>query len=298
VSPESTAIDSSVDAELVGDDLRERGPHALPLVGDAGEHGDGARRLEAHRRPLLSGDRRAPDAVELRARARQLDEAREPDAHRAARRARGPLLAPERVVPRGLEQRLERGVVAAAVVDVPRGGGVRELVGAHEVASPELRRVEPEIARDQLDHALGHGGRDRMPDGAVLGGDHLVLGDHLERRVVVAKPVRAWQEAEDLAALDDARARVRRVRTDGRRDVGAHPGQRPIGGRRDLHAHRLLAGVDVGEKRLAARRHPLDGAAEHLRQGARRQVVLVDVDLDAEAPAHVGRDDAHPLLGQ
>jgi hypothetical protein len=189
-------------------------------------------------------------------------------------------------------------VVAAAVEDVPRDGGVRKLVGAHQVAPPDLRGVEPEVARDQLDHALRDSGCDRVADGPVLGGDPLVLRDDPERRVVVAEPVGTRQETEHLASLDDARARVRGVGADASRDRRAHRRERPVGGRRHFDAHRLLASVDVGDERLAARRDPLDGSAEHPRQGARGHVVLVDVDLDAEAPAHVGRDDAHALLGE
>ena len=46
------------------------------------------------------------------------------------------------------------------------------------------------------------------------------------------------------------------------------------------------------------RGHELHGAAERERQRDGRQVVLVDVDLDAERAADVGRDHPHAVLGQ
>ena len=61
---------------------------------------------------------------------------------------------------------------------------------------------------------------------------------------------------------------------------------------------RLLARVDVREERLAAAGDELHRPAEGHREGACGHVVLVDVDLDPEAPAHVGRDHAHAMLGQ
>ena len=56
--------------------------------------------------------------------------------------------------------------------------------------------------------------------------------------------------------------------------------------------------MDVGQERLAARGHPLDRPSERERQRDGGEVVLVDVDLDAERAADIGRDHAHALLGQ
>ena len=80
--------------EHVGDDLRERRVSPLALIGDADERRDRAAGLEAYGRSFLARDRRAPDAVELRARAGELDEAREPDSHVTSRGASRPLLPP------------------------------------------------------------------------------------------------------------------------------------------------------------------------------------------------------------
>ena len=284
--------------EIVGDDLGERGVGALPLVGDTDQRGDGAARLEAHRGSLLARDRRAAHAVELRAWAGELDEAGKADAEIAALRARRRLLASQAVVRPGLQQPRQRRLIAAAVVDVPRRRGVRELLGTHEIAAAHLAGVELEVARDQVDHALRHRGGDRVADRAVLRGDDLVLRDHAEGRVVVPQTVGPGQETEHLATFHDARARIGGVRPHRRGDRRPHRGEDAVAVGRDLDADRLLARVDVGQKRLASRGDELDGSAEHERHRARGHVVLVDVDLDAEAPAHVGRDHPHALLGQ
>src|SRR5439155_7796296 len=194
--------------ELVGDGLGERGVGALPLVGDTDQRGDGAARLEAHRGSLLPRDRRAAHAVELRAWTGELDEAGKADAEIAALRARRRLLASQAVVRRGLQQPRQRRLIAAAVVDVPRRRGVRELLGTHEIAAAHLDGVELEVARDQVDHALRHRGGDRVADRAVLRGDDLVLRDHLEGRVAVPQTVGPGQETEHLATFHDARARI------------------------------------------------------------------------------------------
>ena len=282
--------------ELGRDDLRQRRVRALPLLGDADQRGDGAAGLQAHRRALLAGDRRAADAVELRARARQFHEAREPDPDVPSLAAGRRLLTPEAVVLRDLQEPRERGVIAAAVENVAGRGRVREVIGAHEIAAAQLRRIDPEVAGDELDHALGDRGGDRMPHGAVLRGDDLVLRDHTQGGVVVPHAVRAGQETEHLAAFHHARARIGRVGADRRLDRGAHRRQDAVAVRRHLDADGLLAGVDVGQEGLAPARDELHGTAQRQRHRAGGHVVLVDVDLDPEAAADVGRHDAQAVL--
>ena len=95
------------------------------------------------------------------------------------------LLTPQLVVAGNLQRPRQRRLIAAAVEDVAGRRGVRKIFGAHEIAASHLGWIESEIARDEIDHALGHGGSNRMSDGAVLRGDDLVLRHDAERRVVV-----------------------------------------------------------------------------------------------------------------
>ena len=49
------------------------------------------------------------------------------------------------------EQLLEHPLVVAAVVDVPSWRPVGKLVGADQVATPQLDSVDPEIASREVD---------------------------------------------------------------------------------------------------------------------------------------------------
>ena len=137
-----------------------------------------------------------------------------------------------------------------------------------------------------------------MSDGAVLRGDHLVLCHDAQGRVVVPHAIGSREQTKHLATLDDARTRICGVRSDRGGDARPHRGQDSVAVGRDLDADRLLARVDVGQKGFAPARDELDGPAERQRERAGRHVVLVDVDLDAEAAADVGGDDPNALLAQ
>ena len=125
----------------------------------------------------------------------------------------------------------------------------------------------------------------------------LVLRDHPQRRLVVPDAIGPGQQAQDLTALDDARARIGRVRAHRGGDAGPHPADHPGVVGRHLDLDHLLARVNVGEERLAARGDPLHGSPERERHRDGREVVLVDVDLDPERAADVGRDHPHAMLG-
>ena len=60
----------------------------------------------------------------------------------------------------------------------------------------------------------------------------------------------------------------------------------------------LLPRVRGGQQVLAARLDPLDGHAEPSRQQRQHQLLGIDLLLDAEPAADVGRDHAHPVLGE
>src|SRR4030095_13153041 len=113
-------------------------------------------------------------------------------------RAARPVTEREAVVRGDLQEPRERGVIAAAVESVAGGGRVREVFGAHEIAPAQLGRIDAEVAGDELDHALGDRGGDRMAHGAVLRGDDLVLRDDAQGSVVMPHAVRARSEANDL----------------------------------------------------------------------------------------------------
>ena len=59
----------------------------------------------------------------------------------------------------------------------------------------------------------------------------------------------------------------------------------------------MVATVRVGEEGFAAVGGPLDRTLDALARPHQRRLLVVEEDLRAEAAADVGRDDAHPVLG-
>src|SRR5215467_13476625 len=83
-----------------------------------------------------------------------------------------------------------------------------------EVAAPDFQRVHADLGSGQLDEPLGHRGRDRMADGAILAHDVLVLEHDACAGAVVRADVRPAGEVDDLVCLDARGARIDRVRAD------------------------------------------------------------------------------------
>ena len=120
-------------------------------------------------------------------------------------------------------------------------------------------------------------GHDVAPHAVVvrdaIGADQVVdrvVGDGLaKRRVRPVIPRELRLESDDAAVLPDAQARGVLLIA--------------VGGRR--------------QEVLAPRLDPLDRPAETARHRGHQDVLGIHVALDAEAPTHLGRNDAHVLLG-
>src|SRR4029453_1762824 len=130
---------------------------SLALGGQARRYQHAAARLHAHMRTLV------------RANARALDVAPDPDAEVPSLGSGLRLTRAERREVRALEGHLQsRGVVAAVVAgrppvlkretDVPR-----ELIGLDEVAPADLGRLETERLGDEAEHPLHHERAVRAP---------------------------------------------------------------------------------------------------------------------------------------
>src|SRR5262249_60984453 len=89
-----------------------------------------------------------------------LGEEAQPDAHQPARLAAAesfpiaPLLIAQRRVADRVEGLVERRQVVAAVVLPAERRAVWKLLLADKVAAPQFRRVDPELARQDVDHAF------------------------------------------------------------------------------------------------------------------------------------------------
>ena len=179
--------------EDVGDDLRRRRLVPLPLRRRAERDDDLAEDVELDRRDLVVArelqlrvdeprlaevvragvERRAdPDAEQLPARLRLL-----------ARCAGIDVVADQ------LERDVEHRRVVAGVVDAAVRRLVRHVLGADVVPLPHLDRVEAELVRDDVDHALGEPEVLHARVAAVRGDGRLVRRDLRELELDVAPAV-------------------------------------------------------------------------------------------------------------
>ncbi len=176
-----------------------------------------------------------------------------------------------------------------------RSGSGIGIVG-NEIAPPDLERVHAELRRREIDQSLGHRGRDRMADGAVLAHHVLVLEHDPRPSPVVAAGVGPTGEIDDLVGLDSGSARIDGIRADAGEIVDLPGGDGAVGLDADLRLHPVVARMDVGDKALEPVGDELHRTLEQLRKRHHRHLVGIGVYLDAERAAHVLGDDAHLVL--
>ena len=219
----------------------------------------------------------------------------EPDAAIDALLAQLLLLGLERVEVDVLEQLVERARVVARVVGDADGHVGREVLRRDEVLAPELEPVHPQLGRHLVHHHLeevGGLGPPRAADG--------VRGELVR--------VDARDVGVDVRDLVTAAGHEGRERRDERREqhlVGAEVGDdadlerrdRPVALGPHLHVVDLVATVVGGLHVLRARLGPAHRPPELAGEPAHERLLAVDLELGAEAPAHVRGDDAQPVLG-
>jgi len=171
-------------------------------------------------------------------------------------------------------------------------------VVGNQVAAANLERIHGDRPRRHLHETLGHRGRDRVADRAVLAHDILVLEHHTGAGAVVAAGVGTAHEIDDLVCLDAACARVDRVGADAGERIDLEGGDGPVAPDADPALDAMVAGVNVGDEALEPIGHELDRTFQQFRQRDGCHLVGIGVDLDAERAAHVLGDDAHLMLLQ
>ena len=134
------------DAELVGDDLRQRRAQALAVRRGADAGLDEAGRVDGENHGFPAGrDRHAARGKGGTAVAGALGEGRKADAEMAASGARLFLPLAERRHVDGFDRHFQRLFIAGLVVNQARGGGVGECVD--QVAAADVDRVDGESGR-------------------------------------------------------------------------------------------------------------------------------------------------------
>lgn len=239
--------------------------------------------------------------MSLRAGPDRLGEGCDADPHEAlpglSGRAALRLLGPQVVVPGDAERLAKRALVVPGVVDPAGAGGVGELLGADQVAQPQLHRVEGQLPREQVDHPfdevdrLGDAERARVGDAA--GCLVRVHGGH--RAVGGLQVVGAGEDAEEAAREPQRRGGAVEGAVVGEHVAADREDAAGAGGG-DLAGHRVVAGERAGGERLGAVLGPLHRATGDHRGGDRADVAGIDRHLGPEAAADVGRDDPDPVL--
>ena len=183
----------------------------------------------------------------------------------------------------------ERGEVAGVVdgAGAERLGAavVRHLVGADQIAPPDLGGVEAEAGRAQVHQPLADEVALRAPGRAQRARRRLVGDDRPEVAGVARHAIRAGEErGAELGGHERGGAHVG---ADVRADQRAQPEDAPVRVEADLDLVLDLARVVGRHQALAALLDPPDGAAE-LHGGERHQDVLgIELAAHAEAAAHV-----------
>ncbi len=237
-------------------------------------------------------------AVPGRAGADDLGEEADADAHQLALRPLlGLLAAQARVVDR--RHRLaHRGRVVAGVVLPAERRVVGELLRPDEVLEPELGRIDPELLRQHVDHALDQVGRLGHPERAAVGdaARRLVGVDAIDGDLRGRDVVGAGHDREEAGrVLGRIGAGIERAVIG--QHVAAQARDPAVPGRRELAGHVVVAGEGGRREVLDPVLDPLHRQAEHDRGDDRADVARIDADLVAEAAADVGRDDVDLGLG-
>ena len=165
--------------------------------------------------------------------------------------------------------------------------------GGDQVAAAQLDRVDPELGRDDVEHALAHEGGLGHPRAAVgadrRGRRHHAVRDERERLPAVRAgkvPGRQQRRQDPLRA--DVGALVDPVRA-------AEAEQRPVGLRRHLELVHLRAGVVGGDEVLRPVLDPPHGPADAEGEQRDEDVLGVELAAGAEAAADVDLDEPHAL---
>ena len=285
-------------AQRSGSDLAHNGVDALALIGDADRADDSTVRLQPDDARILQGDRRAAGAIVAeRAGGCALDEGCDADAAVDALLTQALLLLAQAGVVHAIYERVEAALVREILELDAAGAGCRVAVVGHDVAPTYLDRIDAEPVGGLIDQMLGDAVADRMADGAILRGRHLVLIDHGGARPVVLVPVGTAGDVEHLRGLEHAGARILRIGAGARQHVDVERLDGAGLAHRDTPLHGVFARMDVGHERFQAVGDELDRAAELDGGGGGGQLVTVGVDLEAERAADIGRDDLHVVLG-
>ena len=179
-----------------------------------------------------------------------------------------------------------------AVPDDAGSRAVGELALGDHVAAADLDRIEAQLARRHVHHALHHEGRDRPPD-AAIGAAGRLRGRHRPGpRPVIADPVGAGQEAHHLDRLDAGGPGIDRVGARVAQRIGLQRDDPPVRVDAEPGLQDLVEGLGGGGQILAPVAEPLDRPAQSERDRGQADILGIERRLGAEPAADIRR--RHP----
>ncbi len=285
------------DSELVADDLGDAGQRPLPLVGNTGHHADDAGRFQLDGAAVLGGDAGARRAVIDRAEGGGLDEGRHPDAAPHVVFPLRRLFRPQAVVIHDVDAGVETPVQRHVFRRIAADAGQRIVFIAVIILPAKLDRIDLRLRGRLVDQNLGHGTADRYADATEHADDALVHVGHPRARMIIRQCVGRGGAGDRHHAFGKAEADIGGVGPDRQRVLEIHRGDAAV----PVHAHLrrgdVIAGLTVGGERFQPVRGELHRFAQHFGDSGDGQFLAMDVDLQAEPAADIGRDDAHPVFG-
>ena len=189
----------------------------------------------------------------------------------------------------------QRACEIAAVVSLFQRRGVRHGRGRNGVAPAQLRRIDAELARRDVDD--GFSGVERLgPATAPIEGDAHGVGEHAhDPRVDRLEGIRVGQAA-DRHHRGIAVAVGGVVGADRTLVHGAQREEFAFLVERELRLHHAVARLLVAREAFAALGNPLDRPAGELRRPERKRVLGRRAALHAEAAAHGLAHYAQPVV--
>ena len=185
---------------------------------------------------------------------------------------------------RAVEQRR----VIAGIVGQANRRGVRPRTD--EVAPPQFSRIDVHLARRRLHDAFKHIGRFGTSCAAISIDGNRVREDRLHLGVDRGRGVLAGEQRGVQDGRNRGRER-RQIRAHVRRRVHAQAEELAVGVHREFGFGDVIAAVCIGEKCFRALARPLDRPPDFLRRPRQRHIFRIQINLRAEAAAHVRRDD-------
>ncbi len=279
------------DADLVGDDLRQRGAEALAVRrrADARFHAAGRIDADDHRFPArhdLGAARREGRAAVAGA----LGESRKADAEMAPLRARLDLPRAERRHVDRLHRHFQRLLIARLVEHQAGRGRIREFVD--QVAAADVDRVEPEGGGRLVHGALEREGQYRARH-AAIGRHGAGVGDDAARAAGIgAEVVWAWHFRHGHQRLDPAGGGEAGIGADIGDDLVVECDQPRVLVEGGLEREVLVARMEAGDQVLAPVLAPGHRAFEFARQPDQHDIFRGERHFLPEAAADVGCDHA------